>query len=172
LKLALGGRLERWRGLPAQLSLDALRDALEPVRCVHPAQPRVRGGQRFTVTPIDRNAPPRRTEAWIPHGEASVAIIELDQPSTPHDIDALLSHLGPPELIQTDRRFAPGLLIRDLVFARDGLTLSIGEPLMGDAGGTSRTLVHVRLYAPTTAEYYLTDIDEPESGRPRPLPEP
>jgi hypothetical protein len=106
----------------------------------------------------------------MPYGSASVAIIEVDEPSAPDDLDAVLSYLGPPELIQTDRRFAPGLLIRDLVFARNGLTLSIGEPLEADAGSASRILVHVCLYAPTTAQYYVTDIDEPESGRPRPLP--
>lgn len=149
-----------------------MRGALEPITCVHPAQPRIRSGQRFTVTPIDRNAPPRRTEAWIPDGGESIAIIELDQPSVPHDLDAVLSDLGPPELIQTDRHFAPGLLIRDLVFPRDGLTVSIGEPLTDDAGNTSRSLVHVRLYASTTVEHYLTDIDEPESGHPQPSPSP
>jgi hypothetical protein len=167
----LSGCIGSWKGLPPDLRLDALRAALDPVVEVHPDQPRVRGGRRYTVTPIDRAAPPRRTEAWVLHGETSVSIVELDDPSAPDELDAVLECLGPPELTQTDRRFAPGLLVRDLVFAGGGLMLSVGEPLTGGAPGTSRVLVHVRLFVPRTIESYLTDIDDPAAGHPQTSPQ-
>ena len=83
--------------------------------------------------------------------------------------DETLARLGPPDLVLADRRFVADATVRDHVYARRGLAVSIAEPFT-DAPGHERRAVHLQLFAPTSPETYLTEIDRGDELAPKTHP--
>jgi len=152
----LRGDYGSWRGLADGMGADQLLVELQPVTVVRPPIEVIRSARRFMVTAVERSSAPHRIEAWVELGTSSVTIVELDDPPV-NDLEATLDRYGPPDLVLYDRRFAGDVVIREYVYARRGVTLSVAEPL--DDAALQRRVVHVELYPAATSEWYLTTVD-------------
>lgn len=156
LETALRGDLRAWNGLTGRETADILQNALKPVRRVRPPEERERLTQRCTVIGYERAAPPPLVEAWFVLGTPTALVLEYDQPLV-QDLEGLLRHGGKPDLLLASNRHAAGAIVKEYVYARHGITLSIAEPL-DKKSKTPRKAVHIQLYRSVSAQYYLTDI--------------
>lgn len=163
----LRGELEGWRGLP-QRDVAELSRSMGPVRGVREPAEAIRASHRFKVSVIERAEAPHDVEAWVEVGSRHVAFVEYDDPAD-ISLERTVEILGKPDLTLADRRFAEDATVRDYVFARRGITVSIAEPF----SGVSRPplAIHVLLFAATTPETYLTDIDRGTESSPKTHPE-
>lgn len=165
---ALRGDLGDWDGLPTGLSVAELGALLGGVTQILDGAPAQRGSRRFLVSVLERHAPPRQVEAWVELGAEGVAMVEYPDPAI-SGLDETLARLGPPDLVLADRRFVTDATVRDHVYARRGLAVSIAEPFT-DAPGHERRAVHLQLFAPTSPETYLTEIDRGDELAPKTHP--
>lgn len=122
--------------------------------------------RQFSVLTYDRSEAPRSIDAWFLRGEAHVTLLEYDDPPV-DDLTRTLRVYGDPELIWSRRRHAPDAVVREHVYARRGITLSIAEPLSDDAP-VDPWLVHVQLYRSMDTQYYVADIGSVQGPRPYP----
>jgi hypothetical protein len=164
----LNGDLNTWHGLPATETIASLTDELQPAARVLGPEERRRGDQRFVCTVFERPIAPTRVEAWVVVGEANVALLECDDPPATA-LDDTLRQYGPPDIVLSDRRFVPDAMVRELVYARRGVTFSVAEPFE-NASAPARRLVHLQLFSATTLEHYLTDIGASGDARPKTHP--
>ena len=152
----LRGDYGNWRGLAGGMGADQLVAEMQPISVVRRPVEVVRSARRFMVTAVERPSAPHRIEAWVELGTPAVTIVELDDPPV-NDLEATLDSYGPPDLMLYDRRFAGDAVIREYVYARRGVTLSVAEPL--DDATLGRRVVHVELFPAATPEWYLTTVD-------------
>jgi hypothetical protein len=109
---------------------------------------------------FERPVAPPRVELWVLLGEAHVALLECDDPPATA-LDKTVRQNG--------QRFVPDAMVRELVYARRGVTFSVAEPFE-TTSGTVRRLVHLQLFPATTLECYLTDIGASADARPKTHP--
>jgi hypothetical protein len=160
---AVAGRLVGWDGLAHSLDEGALRSELA-ARFTREPIPRPRGARGYVVLHGEREAPAKEIEAWFPVDSDEAAMVEF-KPPTDIDDEALLADLGEPELILGSNHFEVGAVVRDHVHASRGITVAVAEPF--DAG--PQRVVYVQLYAPTTAQAYVSDVGQSgEELRPYP----
>jgi hypothetical protein len=167
LNEVLDGELEGWRGLPRR-DVAELSQSVGPVRGVRAPAEAVRASRRFQVSVIERTETPHEVEAWVEVGARHVAFVEYDDPGVV-SLERTLESLGAPDLTLADRRFVDDATVRDYVFARRGITVSIAEPF--DGVRRPRQAIHVLLFPATTPETYLTDIDRGTESSPKTHPE-
>jgi len=158
----LQGRYEQWNGLPTQLTLEDLSRRLAPAD-LHPPQPRDRIATRYSVIQFERRSAPRLWEAWLPFASQEVAIVEIEDPVC-SDIEATLAAMGKPEIILENQRLSADYIVREFVFPQRGINLSVGDPL--PSLSQRRSLLHVRLFPPSTLQRYVTDVGEPNPTMP------
>jgi hypothetical protein len=151
---AVAGRLAGWQGLTDGLDEAALRSELG-ADFTRDATPRPRAGRGFVVLHGRRTAPPEQVDAWFPLDGDAAATVEFAPPAG-LDAEALLADLGAPELVLGSNHFAAGAVVEDQVHAARGITLAVAEPF--EPG--PRRVVHVQLYAPTTAQRYMTEVGQ------------
>jgi len=156
LDAVLDGHLDTWQGLSGAETLESLNEALKPLKHVHEPAERVRTYQRFMVTVFERVVAPYIVEAWLTYGSSQVALIEYDDPPI-YDLEGTLQRYGPPELILSDKRYTSGAFVREYVYARRGIVLSIAEPF-ASAAATERRAIHMQLFPSASVEFYITDI--------------
>jgi hypothetical protein len=152
---AVAGQLAGWQGLGDGLDEAALRAELG-AEFTREETPRPRAGRGFVVMHGERATPPERIDAWFPLGGGGAATVEFAPPAE-LDGEALLAGLGAPELVLGSNHFEPGAVVEDQVHAGRGITLAVAEPF--EPG--PRRVVHVQLYAPTTAQRYVTEVGRP-----------
>jgi hypothetical protein len=165
----LRGELDGWQGLPAGVTPESLGRELGPVADVRPPGEAMRASRRFTVTVVERPAPPKRVLAWVEAGRTDIAIIDVEEPRVV-DLDGVLQRFGRPDLLLSDRRFAPDAQVREWVYARRGLAFSIAEPFESP-GSRGRHTVHLELFEAMTPETYITAVDRGAELLPKTHPE-
>ena len=116
---------------------------------------------------FERPRAPTRVETWVLLGETTVALLECDGPPAPA-LDETLRQYGQPDIVLSDQRFVADAMVRELVYARRGVTFSVAEPFEPASGPTR--LVHLQLFPATTLERYLTDIGASADARPQTHP--
>jgi hypothetical protein len=166
IQTALRGDLRAWNGLTGQETVEALQNALKPVRHIRKPEERERLTQRCTVIGYERAAPPPLVEAWFVFGTSTALVLEYDQPLV-QDLEGLLHRGGKPDLLLPSPRYVGGAIVKEYVYARHGITLSIAEP-MDKRAKSPRKAVHIQLYHSVSAQYYLTDIGVGPELRPYP----
>jgi hypothetical protein len=166
LQPTIRGDLARWRGLDGDETRDSLSQGLAPVLRVNESDTMTRKQRLFRVLTYDRSEAPRSIEAWFVLGEAPVTLLEYDDPPV-DDLNRTLRAYGEPELIWSRRRHAPDAIVREHIYARRGITLSIAEPL-AETAPKDPWLVHVQLYQRMDTQYYVADIGSVEGPRPYP----
>jgi len=94
-------------------------------------------------------------DVWFALGSAEAATVEF---RPPQDLDhaALLADLGEPELVLDSNHFEVDAVVQDEVHAARGITVAVAEPF--ERG--PRRVVHVQLYAPTTADSYVAEVGQ------------
>jgi hypothetical protein len=166
----LRGDLGAWRGLAPDETVAGLGARLGRLTGIRAAGAAQRGSRRYMVSVLERDEPPREIEAWVELGSQQIAILELDDPAVA-DLDGTLARLGSPDLVLADRRFVPDATVRDYVYPRRGIAVSIAEPF-GDASHQGRRPIRLQLFAATTPEAYLTEIDRGDELSPKTHPRP
>ncbi len=156
LKDVLGGDLDSWEGLTGSETLNSLRRELAPLKHVYHAMERTRTYQRYKVTVFERFVSPHLVKAWFALGSSKASLIEYDDPPI-QNVEYMMEACGEPELILSDKRYAPGAIVREYVYARRGLTLSVAEPFASSVN-MDRRIIHLQLFPPSTLESYMTDI--------------
>lgn len=149
---AIAGMLLSWHGLAGTESVEAVLEALGPLKKVHAAVDSERQQQRFRLIVVEREVPPHRIELWILHGERTITLVEYDDPLL-QDVEALLKVYRDPDILLEDKRTARGAVVKEYVYASRGITLSVAEPYLG-AEQKSREIVHVQLYRSGSVKFY------------------
>ena len=168
LKDALHGELSSWEGLPETETIESLAEQFQPVERIGMPQESQRTYRQFTSTIFERSVAPTRVEAWVVYGEEHVALVEYEDPPV-LKLEETLREYGEPDLIRSDERFEADATVREHIYARRGITLSVAEPFEAYGGG-ERRLVHVQLFPATTLETYLADIGVSAHARPKTNP--
>ena len=162
------GDFRDWRGLQEDATVASLAAQLAPIARMSAGAQSLRGQRRFVITTIERPSPPRLIEIWVEFGTNRPVAIEFDDPMV-LSLEDTLRWFGPPDLVLSDRWFAAESAIREFVFARRGVALSIAEPLAG-APNTGRSLARVQLFHATTPESFLTNLDRGTEMSPKTHP--
>jgi hypothetical protein len=166
LKEAFQGDLFAWQGLSNAETRASISEALNPWLRVHDPVERTRISQRFNVIEFERLSAPELVEVWFLYGSHHVALIEYENPPV-QNLDQLLEHYGPPELILDNKRFAVGATVKEFIYASRGITLSIAEGL-DETGRDFRKVIHIQLFPATSPQFYITDIGTGQELRPYP----
>lgn len=155
-------------GLTGHETQADVETALQPY-AVHGPEEKTRMSQRFTVLTYTRPTAPAQVEVWFRVGSPYVALIEYDNPAV-QNLARTLETLDPPELALKNKRFRAGYMVRELVYARHGITLSLAEPFdLTDEPHPK--VIHVQLYPATTLQFYVTEIGAGQEIRPYPRSE-
>ncbi|MBD0372208.1 MAG: hypothetical protein ICV60_15305 [Pyrinomonadaceae bacterium] len=165
-KDALAGRLAGWQGLPGSVTLQAITDALQPVRGAHAPVERERQSMRFMLTAFERDLPPQYVEVWQLYAQEHVTLVEYDDPPV-EDLDEVLKEMGAPDLMLEDQRTAAGASVKEYIYARRGLALSLAEPYEWSEL-KERRAVHAQLYRASSINYYWRYVGP--GPRLRPVP--
>jgi hypothetical protein len=167
---AIHGDLAGWHGLEPSQTVADISFGLGGVTLIRDAAPAIRGSSRYLVSVLERAEPPREVEAWVAVGSDRVAFVEVDVPDLA-DLEGTLERLGRPDLVLSDRRFEADATVRDHVYARRGLTVSVAEPFTPSPTAPRRA-VRLGMFAPTSPETYLTEIDRGSELSPATHPQP
>ncbi len=156
LKAVLDGDLDSWEGLTGAETLDCLRREFAPLRHEYHAIERTRTYQRYKVTVFERFVAPYLIKTWFALGSSKASLIEYDNPPI-QNMEYMMEACGEPELILSDKRYAAGAIVREYIYARRGLTLSIAEPFASSVN-MDRRIIHLQLFPPSTLESYMIEI--------------
>ena len=99
----------------------------------------------------------RRLAVWLDVDD-TILMIEIDKPKVTGEIADLLKSLGDPDDIIRSRTGNLSFSYRDFVYAKRGLTLSVGVPIDDDEGLPPLDIGYIYLYAPTTVEIYIGEL--------------
>lgn len=168
LERALAGDLLAWRGLSGVETVEGVAAIMKPLTGRYASADKERMSHRFSVFTFDRAAPPSPVELWVLTGQNFVTLVEYDDPPA-IALEQTLAAAGPPELVLENRRFAQGASVKEYVYARRGLTLSVAEPYEGSVL-QSRRLTHAQLYRASSAIYYWRYIGPGPELHPFPSP--
>ena len=167
LSKVLAGQYEKWQGLPPHLAVDQLARKIGATQALASVE-RNRIASRFRVYALQRANVPKEFAAWVPIGEDSVAIVEIEDPVCA-DVERTLAELEAPEAALDNERLAIGYVVREMVYASRGIVLSVGRPSSALADRRER-LLHVRLFPPMTLQRYLTEVGEATPALPNTHP--
>jgi hypothetical protein len=166
LTAAFEGDFSNWRGLTGEETLDSVKTSYQPVQ-IHAPVEKPRKNSRYDVVVMERDNTPTQIEVWFRVGEKTVTLIEYDHPVGEKPI-RFLEQYGEPDELYKSKRLALGLIVRDYIYSGRGLTLTVGKPYQPNEEDEPLQILHVELYSSTTAEDYLTKLENGPEIRPYP----
>lgn len=163
---AIAGMLIAWHGLTGTETVETVLEMLKPINKVHETVYSERQQQRFRLIVVERDLPPYYIELWSLHGRKTITLLEYNDPVI-EDVEAVLKAYGIPDLLLENKRTARGVVVKEYVYAKRGLTLSVAEPCPASEQ-KSRQVVHVQLYRAGSVNDYWRYIGPGFELRPSP----
>ncbi len=171
LESALRGELAHWQGLDHGLTEDALAATLREGWSPSPRQPGRLAGQ--LVTHIDwraRCVHPTLIRAWFRGDSRDVLMLELEEPASDLDPEAIEDVWGPPRRSAPGRRFAPDGWTTELVYPERGAALTVARSFDNDPSFPDfpPRISHAMLFEPTDMQTWVVALggdDLPGPGR-------